>query len=74
MGKSSKKVENTVGKGEIAHYEQFLLFPLCFQKSFTVDTWKPGLVCERVNKPEGKCLYKTGNAIYQLFLHFFFCG
>ena len=22
--------ENTVGKGEIARYEQFLLFPLCF--------------------------------------------
>ena len=21
-----------VGKGEIAHYEQFLLFPQCFQK------------------------------------------
>ena len=26
----SKPVENTVGKGEIAHYEQFLLFPQCF--------------------------------------------
>ena len=24
----SKLVENTVGKGEIAHYEQFLLFPV----------------------------------------------
>ena len=31
-------VENTVGKGEIARYEQFLLFPLCFQKTCTVDT------------------------------------
>ena len=31
--KLSKRVENTVGKGEIARYEQFLLFPLCFQKS-----------------------------------------
>ena len=30
--KFSKRVENTVGKGEIARYEQFLLFPLCFQK------------------------------------------
>ena len=28
-----KPVENTVGKGEIAHYEQFLLFPQCFQKA-----------------------------------------
>ena len=26
-------VENTVGKGEIAGYEQFLLFPQCFQKA-----------------------------------------
>ena len=25
--KFSKRVENTVGKGEIAHNEQFLLFP-----------------------------------------------
>ena len=24
--------ENTVGKGETARYEQFLLFPQCFQK------------------------------------------
>ena len=31
--KFSKWVENTVGKGEIAHYEQFLLFPQCFQKA-----------------------------------------
>ena len=26
----SKRVENTAGKGEIARYEQFLLFPECF--------------------------------------------
>ena len=32
--KISKWVENTVGKGEIARYEQFLLFPQCFQKAF----------------------------------------
>ena len=31
--KLSKLVENTVGKGEIAHHEQFLLFPQCFQKA-----------------------------------------
>ena len=29
-GNFSTGVENTVGKGEIAHYEQFLLFPQCF--------------------------------------------
>ena len=28
-----KQAENTVGKGEIARYEQFLLFPQCFQKA-----------------------------------------
>ena len=42
--KLSKGVENTVGKGEIAHYEQFLLFPQCFQKTCTADTQKPGFV------------------------------
>ena len=30
--------ENAVGKGEIACYEQFLLFPQCFQKTCTADT------------------------------------
>ena len=34
----SKRVENTVGKGEIARNEQFLLFPRCFQKTCTADT------------------------------------
>ena len=28
--KFSKGVENSVGKGEITHYEQFLLFPTLF--------------------------------------------
>ena len=32
------QVENTVGTGEIARYEQFLLFPQCFQKTCTADT------------------------------------
>ena len=31
----SKQGENTVEKGEIAHYKQFLLFPQCFQKTCT---------------------------------------
>ena len=31
--KLSKLVENTVETGEIARYEQFLLFPQCFQKA-----------------------------------------
>ena len=37
-----------VGKEEIAHYEQFLLFPQCFQKLSVVDNqneylWSKGL-------------------------------
>ena len=37
---SSDLVENIVGKGEIAHYEQFLLFPQCFQKLSVADASK----------------------------------
>ena len=36
--KFSKWVENTVVKGEIARYEQFLLFPQRFLKTCTADT------------------------------------
>ena len=35
-----KWVENIVGKGEIARYEQFLLFPLCFPKRLLLQTRK----------------------------------
>ena len=35
--KFSKRVENSVGKGGIAPYEQFLLFPRCFQEACTAD-------------------------------------
>ena len=33
-----KRIENTVGKGEIARREQFLLFPQCFQNIYPADT------------------------------------
>ena len=36
----SDGVKNIVGKGEIARYEQFLLFPQCFQKLSVVDASK----------------------------------
>ena len=36
--KFAEQVENTVGKGEIAHYKQFLLSPQCFEKTCTTDT------------------------------------
>ena len=42
------QVENTVGKGEVARYKQFPLFPQCFQKTCTVDMYKPGFVWEKV--------------------------
>ena len=35
---SPKRVEKSVEKGEIAHYEQFLFFPQCFQKTRTANT------------------------------------
>ena len=35
--KFSKWVE-TLEKGEITHYEQFLVFPHCFQKTCTANT------------------------------------
>ena len=36
----SDRVENIVGKEEIACYERFLLFPQCFQKLSIVDVLK----------------------------------
>ena len=48
--KLSKRVENTVGKGEIARYEQFFLFPQCFQKACFPKTSKGFIVWEWVNK------------------------
>ena len=47
--KFAKSVENTGGKGEIACYEQFLLFSLCFQQTYIAYMYKQGLVLERVN-------------------------
>ena len=46
--KVSKPVENTVGKGEIARYEQFLLFPQCFQKACFPGASKGVIVWEWV--------------------------
>ena len=46
--KFSKLVENTVGKGEIARYEQFLLLPLCFQKACFPEASKGVIVLEWV--------------------------
>ena len=40
MKESSPRVENTVGKEEIARNEYFFLFPQCFQKTYTADIVK----------------------------------
>ena len=46
--KLSIQVENTVEKGEIARYEQFLLFPQCFQKACFPGASKGVIVWEWV--------------------------
>ena len=54
---SPKRVENTVGKGEINRYEQFLLFPQCFQKACFPAASKGVIVWEWVNSlPSDKIL------------------
>ena len=47
--KLSKWVENTEGKREIDPYEQFLLFPQCFQKACFPGASKGVIVWEWVN-------------------------
>ena len=58
--KLSKRVENTVGKGEIARDEQFLLFPQCFQKACVPGVSKVSLCGNGLN-----C-----NTYKQTYLHF----
>ena len=48
MEELSKRVENTVRKGEIARYEQFLLFSQCFQKACFPGVSKGVIVWEWV--------------------------
>ena len=46
-----------MGKGEIARYEQFLLFPQCFQKACFPGASKSVIVWEWVNPlPDDKSL------------------
>ena len=64
--KLSKRVENTVGKGEIACYEQFLLFPQCFQKACFPGASKGVIVWEWV-KPRTlfkSVIYETDLGLY----------
>ena len=61
--KLSKRVENTVGKGEIARYEQFLLFPQCFQKACFPGASKSVIVWEWVNNYY-KCIPVIANKFF----------
>ena len=61
--KLSKPVENTVGKGEIARYEQFLLFSQCFQKDCFPGASKDFIVWEWV-KTETKISESKGCTIF----------
>ena len=61
--KLSKRVENMVGKGEIARNEQFLLFPQCFQKACFPVASKGVMVWEWVKR----CVYNSCRTFqYQL--------
>ena len=61
--KLSKRVENTVGKGEIARYEQFHLYLHCFQKACFPGASKGVLVWKWVKSlPRNdnfRCLWGT---------------
>ena len=38
------RIENIVGKGENAGYQDFLLFPQCFQRAFYLGSLKVGIM------------------------------
>ena len=67
--KLSKQVKNTVEKGEIARYEQFLLFPQCFQKACFPEASKGvivwGWVKEQLNNLEGSFRAYIETCTYQ---------
>ena len=47
-------VDNTVGKGENAGYQHFLLFSQCFPKPFSLGSLKVGIVWYRVKHLVGR--------------------
>ena len=63
----SKWVENTVGKGEIARYEQFLLFPQCFQKACFPGVSKGVIVWEWVKDRFGLLSDRDRNWFFVVF-------
>ena len=68
----SKRVENTVGKGEIARYEQFLHFPQAFQKACFLAASKGVIMWEWVKIPKiiaAKMEEEFARQFYQYFVH-----
>ena len=61
----SKRVENTVGKGEIARYEQFLLFLLCFQKLVLQTRKNQGLFGKGLNQSVYSTVYQIPDLVYE---------
>ena len=61
--KLSKPLENTVGKGEIVRYEQFLLFRQCFQKACVPEASKGVIVWEWVKTPVERWIAKRVNTL-----------
>ena len=55
-----------MGKGEIAHYEQFLLFPQCFQKACFPGVSKGVIVREWVKHFKGSKITKRLTIFYFL--------
>ena len=59
-----------MGKGEIAHYEQFLLFPQCFQKACFQGASKGVIVWEWVNgyRQSTETLVSSLSKLHSIFL------
>ena len=64
-----KRIENTVGKGEIVHQSNFSFSHIVF-KTCTADTYKPGLVWERVKMLNASAKFSKGECL-QCPLHHF---
>ena len=62
--KLSKWEENTVGKGEIARYEQFLFFPQCFLKACFPEASKGVIAWEWVNSSRDQSLVLTKMKVF----------
>ena len=50
MAESFPNGQKTLLEKDKLILEQFVPFPQCLQKTCTADTYKPGLVWDRVNK------------------------